>query len=552
MRNKDMWEELFPLVGGEENISSCLEKENRFLLRLKDQSLVREDQVRSIPGVERCVLKNGHLLLQLSIKTEELKMANKYDALAATIVKLVGGKENITSLTHCITRLRFILKDEGKADTDTLKATEGVIQVIQSGGQYQVVVGNKVDSLYDLICESCKLGSVQVAAPDGGKDTNLVNRLMSTMSGVLAPTLGVLTAAGIIKGLISLCASLGLVSTTSGVYMVLYAVGDGFFYFLPILLGFTAARKFGCSEFIGAAIGGALVYPSMVNIASTLELAGTLFAGTAFSMDYYNTFLGIPVVMPGSGYTSSIIPIMVAVYLASKIEKACRKGLPEVIRNLLTPLIVLVVTVPVTYLVIGPVVQGICGVVFLLISGLFNMGLIGGIIGGAIIGGGFGVLVMFGLHWVIISLCLSNIAVAGFDYVMAAGGIGPLVGTIQGLCITLRAKTKKVRDLALPSFISQACGVGEPLMYSILIPLKRPYIINILGGCVGGAILGAMKTKIYLFGGSGIFTFTNYINSTGDFSDLIKAFVGVGIAWVFVFVVQWIFWDDEAEKNLKV
>ncbi len=553
MTNKNLWEELLPLLGGEENISSRLEKENRFLLRLKDQSLVQEDRVQSIPGVERCNLKNGQLLLQLSTKTEteELKMANKYDALAATIVELVGGKENITSLTHCITRLRFILKDESKADTEAIQATEGVIQVIQSGGQYQVVVGNKVDSLYDIICESCGLGGAPVEE-ETPKDTNLVNRLMSTMSGVLAPTLGVLTAAGIIKGLISLFASLGWVSTTSGVYMILYALGDGFFYFLPILLGFTSARKFGCSEFIGAAIGAALVYPDMVNITSTLEVAGTLFAGTAFSMDYYNTFFGIPVVMPGSGYTSSIIPIMVAVFVASKLEKACKKGLPEVIRNLLTPVIVLVVTVPLTYLVIGPVVQGICGVVFLLISNLFNMGLIGGIIGGAIIGGGFGVLVMFGLHWVIISLCLSNIAVAGYDFVMAAGGIGPLVGTIQGLCITLRAKTKKVRDLALSSFISQACGVGEPLMYSILIPLKRPYIINILGGCVGGAILGAMKTKIYLFGGSGIFTFTNYINSTGDFSDLIKAFIGVGIAWVVVFVVQWIFWDEEAEKNLKI
>ncbi len=550
MNNKDLWEMLLPLLGGEKNISSRLEKENRFLVRLKDQSLVREDQVRSIPGVERCSLKNGQLLLQLAKETEELKMANKYDALAATIVELVGGKENITSLTHCITRLRFILKDESKADTEAIQATEGVIQVIQSGGQYQVVVGNKVDSLYDIICESCGLGAAPVE-DDAPKSKNPIDMLMNTMSGVLAPTLGVLTAAGIIKGLISRFGTLGWVSTTSGVYMILYALGDGFFYFLPILLGFTSARKFGCSEFIGAAIGAALVYPDMVNITSTLEVAGTLFAGTAFSMDYYNTFFGIPVVMPGSGYTSSIIPIMVAVFVASKIEKACKKGLPELIRNLLTPVITLVVAVPLTYLVIGPVVQGICGVIFLLISGLFNMGIIGGIIGGAIIGGGFGVLVMFGLHWVVSSLGLSNIAVAGYDFIMAAGGIGPMVGTAQGLCVTLRAKTKKVRDLALSSFISQACGVGEPLMYSILIPLKKPYVINILGGCVGGAVLGAMKTKIYLFGGSGLFGFANYISTEG-FDDLIKAFIGVGIAAVFVFIVQWIFWDDEAEKNLKV
>jgi PTS system beta-glucosides-specific IIC component len=330
--------------------------------------------------------------------------------------------------------------------------------------------------------------------------------------------------------------------------MLLYALGDGFFYFLPILLGFTAARKFKCSEFIGAAIGCALVYPSMVNIADTLQVAGTLFADTPFAMDYYNTFFGIPIIMPGSGYTSSIIPIMLAVYVASKLEKACKKGLPEVISGILTPVITLVVTVPLTYLVIGPVSQGICGAIFMLVSALYNCGIVGGIIAGAIIGGGFGVLVMFGLHWVIISLALSNIAISGFDYIMASGGIGPMIGVAQGLCITLRTKSKKVRDLALPSFISQVCGVGEPLMYSILIPLKKPYVINILSGCVGGAVLGALRTKIWLFGGSGIFGFTNYVNPAGDMTDLIKSFIGIGM--IFCFIVQWITYDFEAEKKL--
>jgi PTS system beta-glucosides-specific IIC component len=133
---------------------------------------------------------------------------------------------------------------------------------------------------------------------------------------------------------------------------------------------------------------------------------------------------------------------------------------------------------------------------------------------------------------------------------MASGGIGPMIGVAQGLCITLRTKSKKVRDLALPSFISQVCGVGEPLMYSILIPLKKPYVINILSGCVGGAVLGALRTKIWLFGGSGIFGFTNYVNPAGDMTDLIKSFIGIGIGMIFCFIVQWITYDFEAEKKL--
>ena len=216
-----------------------------------------------------------------------------------------------------------------------------------------------MDALYDLIVETYGLStdSADNESPAGQKH-NPVNSLMNTMSGVLAPTLGILTAAGIIKGVISLFASLGWISTTSGLYMLLYAVGDGFFYFLPILLGFSAARRFKCSEYLGAAIGTALVYPAMVNIGSTMEVAGTILAGTPFAMDYYNTLFGIPIIMPGSGYTSSIIPIMLAVYLASKLEKTFKKSLPEAIRGILTPVLVLLITVPLTYIVIGPVSQG--------------------------------------------------------------------------------------------------------------------------------------------------------------------------------------------------
>lgn len=213
------------------------------------------------------------------LKQEEIYVAHKYDDLAASIIQHVGGKDNIHNLAHCFTRLRFTLKDETKVNQEALRKTQGVIQLVMAGGQCQVVVGSKVDALYDLIHQTCGLGEDSLDGGDeGSRQHNPINALMNTMSGVLAPTLGILTAAGIIKGLISLFASLGWVSTASGVYMLLYAVGDGFFYFLPILLGFSAARRFKCSEYLGAAIGTALVYPAMVNIGSTLEVAGTFWS----------------------------------------------------------------------------------------------------------------------------------------------------------------------------------------------------------------------------------------------------------------------------------
>lgn len=480
-------------------------------------------------------------------------MANKYDDLAKTIVENVGGRDNVVALTHCITRLRFTLKDTSKANTEVLQKTEGILKVLEAGGQYQVVVGSKVSALFDLICETYRIGNAPAADEEDKQESKgVINTLMNTISGILAPTLGVLTAAGIVKGLISLAVTLGLCTTDSGVYMVLYALGDGFFYFLPILLGLTAARKFKCSEFIGATIGCALVYPSMVNIASTMEVAGTILAGTPFEMSYYNTFLGIPIVMPGTGYTSSVVPIILAVYVASKLEKLCKKSIPEVLRGVLTPIITLVVCIPLTYVVIGPVSMAICGCISSLVSALYNIPIAGGIIAGALIGGGFGILVMFGLHWVIISLGLSTIAITGFDYMLACGSIGPMIGMAQGiaLCIAAR-KNQKVRDLAVPSTISQICGVGEPLMYSILIPLKKPLVLNIAGGALGGALLGLTKTKIYLFGGSALFSFPNFVNpANGDVSDMIKYAVCVAISCAVTFIAQLILYNDNDAKNL--
>lgn len=540
------------LIGGEANISFKRQKANVIYFGLKDQSLVQLSALQEMNDVENCHLKNGQLQITFLKNKEGKIMANKYDALARTIIENVGGEENITSLTHCITRLRFVLKDESKANTDVLKKTEGVIDVIQSGGQYMVVVGSKVESVFDVINGQLQLsGGAEAEDEAPQKKKGVLNLLMDTISGILAPILGVLTAAGIIKGFLSLFATLGWISTTSGVYMVLWAVGDGFFYFLPIILGYTSAKKFKCNDFIGIAIGCALCYPSMVGIASTMEVAGTLFEGTAFSMSYFNTFFGIPVIMPSSGYTSSVVPVILAVYVASKLEKLCKKVLPEIIRGLLTPIIVLFIMVPLTYLIIGPLSMVLCGILSILINLIYNIPVVGGAIGGCILGGIWTVLVMLGLHWAGLSIAISNLAVQGFDYILVATCIGPFVGMAQGLAIIIRAKNKKVRDLAIPSTISQICGVGEPLMYSIMIPLKNPFVINIICSAIGGALLGFTKAKAYIMGGLGLFCFPNYIDpATGDMSSMIKVIVCVVITMIITFIMQFINYRDEQAKNL--
>lgn len=482
-------------------------------------------------------------------------MAAKYNDTAAKIVELVGGKENVVSLTHCITRLRFVLKDWSKADKEGLEKTQYVLKVIEAGGQLQVVLGNKVTPVYETILETQDIrgGGETAAVEEDAPKKGLLNTLMGTISGILVPTLGVLTAAGIIKGVTSFLAldNIGVLNPTSGLYMLLMAIGDGFFYFLPIMLGITAARKFHCSEFIGALVGAALVYPALVNLAETMPVMGTLFTGSAFEMSYYNTFLGIPIIMPGAGYTSSVFPVIVSVWVASKIEKFCMKHIHENLRGILTPIITLIITVVLAYLVIGPVLNVVAVLIQLFIEWLFGIPVVGGVIAGAIIGGGFGILVLFGMHWVIIGLALSLIAQNGFDRIMACGGIGPMIGMFQGLAICWACrKNKKVRDLAIPATISQICGVGEPLMYSILIPIKKLFLINILGGCIGGAIIGVLNTKMYMFGGSGLFGIFNYAGGGGS-QDIIKYCIGVAAGGIFAVVATLIAYkDEEASKVL--
>lgn len=474
-------------------------------------------------------------------------MSKDYKVIGNEIVKHLGGEENVTSMVHCLTRLRFTLNDQTKVDEEAIKNMDCVIKFINAGGQYQVVIGQEVDRVFDAICESTKIAaSTETEEPEeSDKKENLWNKLLGTLSGCLQPTLYILAAAGIIKGIAAFTAALGWLDTTSGLYMLLYGLGDAFFYFLPIMLGYTAAKHFKCSEFLGAVIGASLVYPSLVNIGTTMEVSGTLFAGTSFAMNYYNTFLGIPIVFPGTGYAYSVIPVILGVFIAAKLEKYFKKHLPVAINGIFTPIFALVISVVATYLVVGPASMLICGLIASLINLLYSLGIVGRIIAGALIGGGFGVLVMFGLHWVVISIGLQTLAMQGFDYMLAVAGIGPIVGIAQGLAFCLRAKNKKVKDLAIPSTISQICGIGEPLMYSILIPLKEPFTINILSGCAGGAVIALLGTKLYQFGGSGLFGVTNYASATAGTGDVIKFLIGCAVACAIAFIAQWIRYDDK-------
>ena len=547
----ELIERIETLSGGGANISALKATEDGVRVTVKDRSAVKLQDIRALPGVASATFTSS--VLKCTFTQEKGGHMGQYHELAGEILKNVGGIENVKSVRHCITRLRFVLKDEKIANDDVISNLDGVIQVMKAGGQYQVVIGAAVDDVYEELVSGYKVPGVgAVAAGDepeeaeDGKSKNVFNMLMDTVSGSMAPTLMPLAAAGMIKGLLVLCIAMGWLTADSGTYMIWYSISDGFFYFLPIILGYTAAKKFGCNEFLGMALGAALVYPAMVNLSASAEVMGTLFEGTAFQMSYYNTFLGIPVILPASGYTSSVIPILIAVWAASKLERGLNKVVPQLIRSMSVPFLCFAVMAPATYLIIGPVASMISGVLTLITETLINIPVVGGAVVGMVVGGAFSTLVMFGLHWAVIPIMLNNIAMLGYDPLMAAASVGGFVGVSQGLSVILRTKSDKTRNVAIPATISQFFGVGEPLLYGIQLPSRFLFVQNIVFSAIAGLVMGALNVHAYSMGSAGLFGIPTFMDPTGaDTSNIVFYLGTLAVIMVIAFVFTMATYHDD-------
>lgn len=432
----------------------------------------------------------------------------KYEQLAKDILKHVGGNENVNSVVHCVTRLRFKLKDVSKANTDRLKDMDGVITVMESGGQYQVVIGNHVPEVYKAV-QAVGGFTESSATEEDAEKQGLFNKFIDVISGIFAPILGVLAATGMIKGFNALFVALGFYSNTSGTYHILQAVGDGFFFFLPIFLGFTAMKKFGGNQFVGMAIGAALVYPAL-NGLSGGESLYTLFEGTMFQSSVHIAFLGIPVIL--MSYASSVVPIVIASYFGAKLEKLLTKIIPDVVKTFLVPFFTLLIIVPFTFILIGPIATWLGMVMGNSSLWVFELS---PVLAGFILGGLWQVFVMFGLHWGLVPIGLNNLSVYGSDPILAYISATSLATTGVVLGVLIKTKQQKYKTLSIPAAISSIFGVSEPAIYGITLPLKRPFIITLITSAIGGAIMGLMDTRVYMLGGLGIFGIPSKIGPEG-------------------------------------
>lgn len=453
----------------------------------------------------------------------------KYQELIEEILKGIGGKENIGDVKHCVTRLRFNLKDESKADKEFVESINGVITVVKSGGQFQVVIGNHVPEVFNELLTIANLGDLS-NQDNGSEVKGVFNKFIDVISSIFTPVLGILAATGMIKGLNAMFVAFGWISMTSGTYKILQAAGDSLMYFFPIFLGYTAAKKFKLPPFIGMVIGASLVHPIVSGIlVPGAEPLYTLFQGTIIESPVYVTFLGLPVIM--MNYGSSVIPIIIAVYFASKVYKQVDKIIPSLVKTFLVPLFTILIVVPLTFLVIGPIATWFGNLLGAMTLGLYNLS---PVIAGLVIGGLWQVMVMFGLHWGVIPIGINNMAVMGFDPILVLGMATPFATAGVVLGIMLKTKNKDVKSLAVPSFISSLFGVSEPSIYGITLPRKKPFYATLVAASVGGLIMGLSGTKGFIMGGMGIFGIPNYINPE---TGMDKGFYGFLIAIASAFVI---------------
>ena len=463
-------------------------------------------------------------------------MAKNYDALAKTIIKDVGGKDNVISVVHCTTRLRFKLKDEKKANDDALKDTDGVVTVVKAGGQYQVVIGNEVADVYEAVLKEGGFSGGGQVADDDLDDSNmsLMDKAIDLISGIFTPILGPMAAAGMIKVLTAMCASFGWLAKTSGTYEVLYAIGDGFFYFLPLILAITSAKKFKVDRFTAITIGAAMCYPAMVAMNSSKKVLFDLFNGTFLHSQVHATFLGIPII--SMNYTSTVIPIILAVWFASVVEKWCKKWIPTVVKTFLVPFVTLLIVVPLTFLIIGPLATWIGNALAAITSAVYNFS---PVLAGILLGGFWQVFVIFGVHWGFVAVMMSNIAALGYDPILglSLGASFAQIGVV--LAILLQTKDQKLKGIALPAFLSGIFGVTEPAIYGVTLPRKKPFVLSCIAAGIGGGLIGFFGTKMYMMGGMGVFVIPAAIGpKTGVDMSVYGLMIAMAVSFVLGFILQ--------------
>lgn len=450
--------------------------------------------------------------------------------LAAEILEMVGGAENITFVAHCMTRLRFNLKDESIVDDAKVKAIDGVIDIRHSAGQYQVIVGPKVDKVYEIVAKETGIDTGKSAA-DEGETKGFLGKLMKLISGIMMPVLPALIACGMINAVLSILTTAGVVSAESGIYTMLYGMGNACMYFLPVLVGSSAAKYFGIDQYIGAVLGAILIYPTFVAA-----------AGAGDALDLF----GVKFTMVS--YASTVFPAIVAAWFASVLYKWLRAVLPDALAFALVPFLTVAIAAPISLLVVGPVIQQASS---LLATAALAVYQLSPVLCGVILGPIFGlVMIPLGLHWALIVISINNIMTVGSDPILGllCGSMG-----VVGACLAfaLRSKDPGEKSLGFSCAITSLCGITEPALYGIVLEHKKIIIASMISGAISAVIPAIFNTRTFVMTSSGIFSFPGYMNPSGDMSSLIGAILCNVVGFILTFVLVYIMYRPDADVSAE-
>lgn len=430
-------------------------------------------------------------------------MTNKQ--LANEILKKIGGKENIITYSHCSTRLRFDLKDSSVIDKTGLEQTEGVLSIMDVAGQTQIILGSQVQYIYEELQTLLPQGDSSAAKPsEHKKKKGFWGTALEIISSLFTPLIDVLIGAGILKGILSICTATGLLTSTDGTYQILNAAGDSLYYFLPVVLAITCSKRLKTNLFVSVTIAGALLYPNLTALYD---------AGTAI------TFLGIPVHL--TAFKSSVFPIIFAILLLSYVEKALKKLLPDSIRSRIAPFFSLLIVVPITIIIFGPLGSMLSDAIANFYMNLYDFN---PIIAGGFIGAIAQILVIFGIHWGLFPIIFSNIEKFGFDTILAVFGPSIIAQSGAAFGVWMKTKNKRLKQIASPAAIMGFFGISEPAIYGITLKYRKAFACAVVGGGIGGAISGACGARALAVAVAAVPTFPAYFGT--GFTGFVVAYFG--------------------------
>jgi PTS system beta-glucosides-specific IIC component len=464
-----------------------------------------------------------------------------YSKVAQDIIDHVGGKQNVKEVTHCFTRLRFVLKDPSKAEKETVEHLEGVISVVEAGGQFQVVCGAKVEKIYDAVTQI--LGTE--ISSDGGEKQGFGATFLQKITQIFTPLVPAIAAAGLIKGILAVCARVPGFDTEGSTYVILNTASNIIFYYMPIFLAYTGSKALKTNRVVSMILGAFLCHPTidamMQDVATKSTIFGLPVIKMAFTVGESTKIFA---------YTESVIPILLGLIVLHYLEKFLKKVTPEILQLILVPGLSLIIMIPVLLVVVGPVGIYVGYLIQKLYTALYNFS---PVLGGIIVGGLWGVCVIFGAHRALLPIGLNDVAMTGTNTLMCFAGAANFAQAGAALGVMLKTKDKNLKQVAASASVSGwLVGITEPAIYGCNLRLKKPMVCAIIAGAAGGAVMGIGKAVNTGFANNGILTIMSYYGEGTSLSQFLAYLIGICVSFFGAAVLTYIIGFDDSDSSSSV